>query len=202
MKVMSYNVRGLGQRMKRMDVKQKIIQNRIEFCCIQESKIEEMEEKIGNDLWYNKEYDWVWREAEGRSGGIISIWNRKVFTKSSAWHMRGMLVVNGIWLEDGEQVMIINVYAPCAPAEKEKLWDAITIVLQQNEDVRTCVVGDFNAIREEHERVGRRGEIDRREIRNFTEFISSNNLIELHLKGRKFTCGSDMGCDSRDDMER
>ncbi|KAL8471398.1 hypothetical protein ACS0TY_028884 [Phlomoides rotata] len=146
-----------------------------------------MEERIGNDLWYNKEYDWVWREAEGRSGGIISIWNKNVFSKISVWHIRGMLVVNGTWLEDGEQMMIINVYAPCTPADKEQPWDPIIIVLQQNENVRTCVVGDFNAIKEEYERAGKRGEVDRREIKNFAEFISSNNLIELPLKGRKFT---------------
>ncbi|KAL8514073.1 hypothetical protein ACS0TY_013257 [Phlomoides rotata] len=78
MKVMSFNVRGLGKRMKRMDVKQKIIQYHIDFCYIQESKIETMDTIIGTELWYDREFDWEWREVEGRSGGIISIWSRKV----------------------------------------------------------------------------------------------------------------------------
>ncbi|KAL8463824.1 hypothetical protein ACS0TY_033680 [Phlomoides rotata] len=101
MKVMSFNVRGLGQRMKRKDVKQMIIQNKIDICCIQESKLEKTEQIIRRELWYNSNFDWVWKDVEGRSGGIISIWSRRVFSKISSWHISGMLVVNGIWLEDG-----------------------------------------------------------------------------------------------------
>ncbi|KAL8456316.1 hypothetical protein ACS0TY_034507 [Phlomoides rotata] len=83
--------------------------------------------------------------------------------------------------------MIINVYAPCTAAEKEQLWDVIKIIVEQNEEVRTCVVGDFNSIREVHEKVGKRGEVDQRDIRRFSEFISSSKLMELQLNGRKFT---------------
>ncbi|KAL8473622.1 hypothetical protein ACS0TY_030457 [Phlomoides rotata] len=167
MKVMSFNVRGLGNKIKRNGIKQMIYQNRIDMCCIQESKIEKMEENIGREMWFDREFDWAWREVEGRAGGIISIWNRKVFSKISVWHIKGMLVVNGIWREDNAKVMIINVYAPCTVMEKEQLWDAIKIVLEQNEEVRTCVLWDFNSIREENERIGKRGEVDHRDIRIF-----------------------------------
>ncbi|KAL8472766.1 hypothetical protein ACS0TY_029839 [Phlomoides rotata] len=162
---MSFNVRGLGKKIKKNDVKQMIIQNGIDMCCIQESKIEKIEEKIVKELWFDRDFDWVWRESEGREGGIISIWNRKVFSKISLWHIHGMLVVNEIWLEDNALVMIINVYAPCNVSDKVQLWDAIKIILEQNEKVRTCIIGDFNSIRGENERIGKRGEVDQRDIR-------------------------------------
>ncbi|KAL8531891.1 hypothetical protein ACS0TY_008480 [Phlomoides rotata] len=69
MKVMSFNVRGLGKRIKRKDIKQMIIQNGIDMCCIQESKMEEINENIGQELWFDNEFDWAWREAEDRAGG-------------------------------------------------------------------------------------------------------------------------------------
>ncbi|KAL8513732.1 hypothetical protein ACS0TY_013006 [Phlomoides rotata] len=97
--------------------------------------------------------------------------------------MKGMLVVNGIWREDNVKVMIINVYAPRTVTEKEQLWDVIKIVLEQNENVRVCIVGDFNSIREENERIGKRGDVDHRDIRIFENFISSSRLMELQLKG-------------------
>ncbi|KAL8479590.1 hypothetical protein ACS0TY_026473 [Phlomoides rotata] len=106
-------MRGLGKMMKRNDIK-----NGNDMYCIQESKIEKIEDNIGRDIWFDSDFDWAWREAEGRLGGIISIWNRKAFSKISSWHMKGMLVVNGIWRDDDAKVMIINVYAPCIVSEK------------------------------------------------------------------------------------
>ncbi|KAL8535903.1 hypothetical protein ACS0TY_011522 [Phlomoides rotata] len=125
-----------------------ITQNGIDMYCIQESKLEEINDSLGRELWFDKEFDWAWREVEGRAGVIISIWNKRVFTKISSWHIKGMLVVNGYWNEDNAKMMIINVYAPCNVGEKGLLWDAINTILAQNEEVRTCVVGDFNSIKE------------------------------------------------------
>ncbi|KAL8472810.1 hypothetical protein ACS0TY_029867 [Phlomoides rotata] len=68
MKVMSFKVRGLGKKFKRNDVRQMIIQNGIDIYCLQESKIEQMEKKIGSELWYNSDFDWVWRDTEGLLG--------------------------------------------------------------------------------------------------------------------------------------
>ncbi|KAL8546335.1 hypothetical protein ACS0TY_006158 [Phlomoides rotata] len=144
-------------------------------------------DRIGRALWGEKKWDWAYRESEGRSGGLVSIWNTKVFSKTSSWHINGMLVVNGRWVEDGTYLVIINVYAPCSFREKEQLWEAIKILVDQYEDRKICVVGDFNSIRVESERIGRTVEVDHRDINLFEEFISSSGLIDLPLRGRRFT---------------
>ncbi|KAL8545444.1 hypothetical protein ACS0TY_005558 [Phlomoides rotata] len=77
------------------------------------------------------------------------------------------MVVNGRLGEDGGEMVIINVYAPCSTSEKEQLWEIIKLVIEQNEEARLCVVGDFNSIRAEDKRVGRREEVDRRDINIF-----------------------------------
>ncbi|KAL8530684.1 hypothetical protein ACS0TY_007646 [Phlomoides rotata] len=47
--------------------------------------------------------------------------------------------------------------------------------------------GDFNAIQDESERVGRNAIPDRRDINKFKEFIEESNLIDLQLVSKKFT---------------
>ncbi|KAL8483747.1 hypothetical protein ACS0TY_026433 [Phlomoides rotata] len=173
--------------MKRSEIKKLINSNGIDMCCIQESKLEQVSSRVGNELWPNSDFEWVWKEAEGRAGGLISIWNKNLFTKTSSWHCRGLLVVNGRWREDGGEMVIMNVYAPSALSEKEQLWDLIKMVIQQNVEARVCVVGDFNSIRTADERIGRREEPDRRDINLFVDFISSSGLVDIPLRGRKFT---------------
>ncbi|KAL8535668.1 hypothetical protein ACS0TY_011339 [Phlomoides rotata] len=118
-----------------------------------------MEHKSGGDLWPDRKFEWpdrkfewVWREDEGRSGGLISIWNRKRFVKTSSWHSRGVLVVNGRWVKDNEEMVVINVYAPCDFTDKALVWDMINLVITQNTAAKICVAGDFNSIRAEGER--------------------------------------------------
>ncbi|KAL8490614.1 hypothetical protein ACS0TY_022568 [Phlomoides rotata] len=133
---MTFNVRGLGKRMKRQEVRRIIKTNGIDMCCLQETKMEQMEHMSGGDLWPDREFEWVWREAEGRSGGLISIWNRKWFVKTSSWHSRRVLVVNGRWVEDNEEMVVINVYAPCDFADKALLGCKLQVFpsVDQQED--------------------------------------------------------------------
>lgn len=62
--------------------------------------------------------DWASRDAEGNSGGLISLWKTDNFQKISSWHTAGALVVNGIWVEDGSRCSVINVYGPAPMGEK------------------------------------------------------------------------------------
>ncbi|KAL8478318.1 hypothetical protein ACS0TY_030288 [Phlomoides rotata] len=63
----------MGKRMKRHEVKRLIKKNKVDMCCLQETKLEQVESRLGFDLWPGNKFDWAWREAEGRSGGLISI---------------------------------------------------------------------------------------------------------------------------------
>lgn len=46
MKIFSFNVRGLGKKAKRKEIKEMLKKHRIDFCCIQETKMERMGNKI------------------------------------------------------------------------------------------------------------------------------------------------------------
>ncbi|KAL8466630.1 hypothetical protein ACS0TY_035612 [Phlomoides rotata] len=109
-----------------------------------------------------------------------------------------MLVVNGYWIESGISCVIINVYSSCNLADKLRTWDMIKLVALQNSEECVCVVGDFNAIKEEYERVGRAEFTDQQGIRLFWEFIELSNLIDLPLRGLAYTWyRPDGSCKSR-----
>lgn len=187
MKIFSFNVRGLGKKAKRREIKEMLKKNNIDFCCIQETKLGSMENRICNSIWGDRNYDWVCKEANGNSGGILSIWNDRVFCKVSAWFADGVLVVNGFLRDEGIHICIMNVYAPCLSFEKMALWDLICNIVAQQSSSYIYVARDFNAIRKEEERMGRGTVIDYRDIMSFNDFISNANLVELPLWGRSYT---------------
>ncbi|KAL8547386.1 hypothetical protein ACS0TY_006928 [Phlomoides rotata] len=139
--VMSFNIRGAGKIIKRNEIRSLVCSYGIDMCCVQETKLEKFDVKLGRSLWGNNDCEWAYREAVGRI---------------SSWHINGMLVVNGRWIDGNVKVVIINVYAPCSIPEKQLLWEAINIVVEQSNDRKICVVGDFNSIREANKRVVRR----------------------------------------------
>lgn len=126
-------------------------------------------------------------DAEGLSGGILSIWNKHIFCKVSSWHIRGALVVNGFCREDGKQTCIVNVYAPCSTSEKTVLWDILDNFISQQGDIYICVVGDFNAVRTASERAGQGSFVYVKEMDDFNHFIADANLVEIPLCGRFYT---------------
>lgn len=101
--------------------------------------------------------------------------------------MRGPLIVNGFLKRDGTQCCIVNVYAPCVTQQKTELWDALQLWIEQNSEVCICVIGDFNAIRFDEERVGRSNDGDTRDKELFEEFIIRSNLFDVPLRGRYYT---------------
>lgn len=177
--LISYNIRGLGKREKRRDVRDLIKKVRADVCCLQESKLEQVNNRVARSIWGSQNFDWEFSPSEGNSGGIITIWNSSVFQKTSSWCIKEMLVINGFLTEDGNGCTIINVYAPNTPSLRHDLWDKISIVVDQFKENYLCVVGDFNSIRVENERVGQNASWDRNDMEIFDNFITNGNLLDL-----------------------
>lgn len=159
----------------------------MDIVCIQESKLIEVNEDKCKLIWGNDSCGWAARDAVGRAGGIITLWNPDKLICSSSWHMEGVVVVNGFWGANRVKCSILNVYAPCLLEDRIDLWDRLNTVVHQLGDSCICLAGDFNSIRYEHERCGTGGLVNRRDLRKFEEFICSADLIDLPLHGRKFT---------------
>ncbi|KAL8468941.1 hypothetical protein ACS0TY_031951 [Phlomoides rotata] len=159
MMILSYNVRGSGRKEKRRELRDLIQERRIDVACIQETKMEVMEEKVYKTMWGHRQFEWSYKGAEGNSGGILTMWNPEVFQKISEWHCRGMLV---------------------------------------NSNEMMCVIGDFNAIRDDTDRVGRSTHFDDRDMVKFNNMIEGSDLTEIPLVSRCYTWyRSDGTCKSK-----
>ncbi|PNX72998.1 cysteine-rich receptor-like protein kinase [Trifolium pratense] len=98
-----------------------------------------------------------------------------------------MLCLEGEWGEESKIVNILNVYAPCESRRKRNLWLEIRNTFLAKKEERWCILGDFNAIREESERRGISEQFRRGDMEDFDDFISEAELIDLPLHGRRFT---------------
>ncbi|GKV01589.1 hypothetical protein SLEP1_g14135 [Rubroshorea leprosula] len=81
-------------------------------------------------------------------------------------------------------VYIINIYSPCDPPRKRALWASLKNLISEIGG-NWCLMGDFNAVRNQQERKG--GMSIRRKMLEFDEFINECGLVDLPLIRRKFT---------------
>lgn len=199
MKIGSLNVRGLGSDAKKVEVANFSSLNSLDFCCLQETKMESFSEKDGRRIW-KKGVQWSVENAVGRSGGIITCWDDRKFVCTSSWSLGGAVIVNGWWRETREELCIINVYIPCDRVAKRRIWDSLGLVVAQAAGANVCIIGDFNSILDDGERNGSGWRVSSREMLEFKNFIESNGLIDVSLQGRKYTWYKPDGtCKSRID---
>ncbi|KAL8517088.1 hypothetical protein ACS0TY_015349 [Phlomoides rotata] len=114
--------------------------------------------------------------------------------------MFGAVIVNGLWGNERIECSVVNVNTTCPLNESEALWDIIHSVIVQNALSCCCIAGDFNSVRRESERDGRRGGSSRRrDINVFDDFFRNSGLIDLPLQERSYMWYKPGGsCWSRD----
>lgn len=74
MKLISWNVRGLGSTLKRNAVRKLVRQERVDLLMLQETKLEEVNNSLFKQLWGQEVCEGQWVASSGRSGGIIMLW--------------------------------------------------------------------------------------------------------------------------------
>jgi len=65
-----------------------------------------------------------------------------------------VLVIIGRVILTGEDIVIVNVYAPCEQVAKKDLWERL-VPFTSKTDSCLCMCGDFNSVRSIDERKGR-----------------------------------------------
>ncbi|GJY48039.1 RNA-directed DNA polymerase, eukaryota [Tanacetum coccineum] len=81
----------------------------------------------------------------GNLGGILCIWDPNSFRRSSFTRSDYFVIVRGVWLKSGIDLMIVVVYAPQEAKEKRMLWDYLAHVSNQWVG-KLVMMGDFNEI--------------------------------------------------------
>ncbi|KAL8536826.1 hypothetical protein ACS0TY_012121 [Phlomoides rotata] len=65
MKVLSFNVKGLGKKGKRRRIREMLSKHKIDVCCFQETKMEKMIDDICKSILGDDRLDWACKDSEG-----------------------------------------------------------------------------------------------------------------------------------------
>ncbi|GKD71178.1 RNA-directed DNA polymerase, eukaryota, partial [Tanacetum coccineum] len=182
---MGYDMTGcLAQKAKQDWVKKLCLSNKVNFLSLQETKIKNIDLWCIKRCWGNLAFDYVYSEAVGQSGGILSVWDPNKFQKLNHTISDYCTLVRGVWVPNGRKLLIISIYAPQELSKKRNLWDYLCFTIcNWNGDVVTT--GDFNEVRDSSERFG--SVFNKHGAKMFNDFIAKAGLTEVPLGGCIFT---------------
>ncbi|XP_021975175.1 uncharacterized protein LOC110870296 [Helianthus annuus] len=184
MNVLSLNIRGLGNPGKADWVRGLRVHHEVSFIMIQETQFVDLDSVDVGRFWGRGDFCFDWVASAGRSGGLLSLWDPKVFAMREVSKFSNCLLVSGNIKGSGVSNHMLNVYAPQNVVAKRGLWAEIGELIGDG-DVLWMVAGDFNSVRSEGER--RNSIFNASEANEFNDFIDNTNLHEYSLKGRRFT---------------
>ncbi|GKF71722.1 RNA-directed DNA polymerase, eukaryota [Tanacetum coccineum] len=143
---------------------------------LQKTKMGSIDLSSVRSCWGNSNFDYVHSDSVGNSGGILCIWDPNSFQRSNFTRSDYFVIVRGVWLKSGIDLMIVIVYAPQEAKEKRMLWDYFAHVLNQWVG-KLVMMGDFNDVRYKLDRYGSNFNAHDAEIFNF--FIYNAGLDEV-----------------------
>lgn len=122
MRILPWNVRGLGAGAEVTVIRDFIRNARVNVCFLQESKMEFVYGELISKLWFDDNFEFRFSTAKGRSRGLISIWDKNVSQLSREFFVDRVIVLIGKWKIEGMDATLINVYAPIVVVEQRGFW--------------------------------------------------------------------------------
>jgi len=126
MKIISWNVRGLGSFEKKRDVCQLVREKKPFILCIQETKLFVFDATVCKSIWPDEYVDFSFQPSLGASGGLVTLWDVKEVEVWSSMSFDHILVILGRFLKTGEPFVLLNDYAPCDVNRQQVLWNNLS----------------------------------------------------------------------------
>ena len=199
LRLLSWNVRGLNNPRKREVCKNLLKDWKCDIVCFQEMKVSSIDVAFVRSLWGSPFTDWAVLDAVQTSGGVLLIWDKRVFEKLDV--IVGQFSINVLLrgVVDDFVWACTGVYGPSDDGQRASLWEELSQV-RARWPMAWCVVGDFNIIRYPSERLG--CESFSLAMFAFSDFIESNSLVDLPSEGASFTWFRDSGLPSMSRIDR
>lgn len=183
-KVITWNVRGLNRAPKRNLVKSLIHKWKADVYCLQETKLDEDVELYAKQLWECRWMRCGFREAEGSKGGIIMLWDSRVWTGNLIAKGSYSIFYNFVAAQHSFSWNFTCLYAPHTRPERQSCWEEISTIRGLWEGP-WVVCGDFNINRFMVER--RNSTRISPSMSDISEWIEDMELIDPPPNGGKFT---------------
>nr|GEX40303.1 hypothetical protein [Tanacetum cinerariifolium] len=133
-------------------------ENKVHFLGLQETMTSKVDEFRIKELW------------NGKSGGIIAIWDTSCFSYIGTLEGDCFLAINGTWQSLQTPCLMIIVYVPQSQAKKTRLWSELPNLILDHDNL-TIVMWDFNEVRSSSERM--ESVFNQNGALKFNEFIAN-----------------------------
>ena len=124
-KIITWNVRGLNEGTKRLQVRNLLHSWKADLVCLQETKLHTVNRKLIQSIWRCRHMDWLCQDSNGASGGILLMWDKRVTVKIE--EAVGMHSVSCKFREvaSGFEWAFSGVYGPSSGADRGRLWEEL-----------------------------------------------------------------------------
>ncbi|XP_058767498.1 uncharacterized protein LOC131641214 [Vicia villosa] len=140
---------------------------------------------MAHSFWTCSELGFSFSNSLGRSGGLLTLWNKDNIEVFSSFKGDRYLGIKVWWKNN--LYYVVNIYSSCDLRKKKTLWNDFLILMEKYKDGEWILGGNFNAIKNDRERRGRAVSNNPREVELFAEFINKSSLVDIPCKGKKFS---------------
>ncbi|XP_073049686.1 uncharacterized protein [Primulina eburnea] len=183
MKICSWNIRGGGSSRRRELVRTVIRKENPDIFVVLETKKMMVDRRFVASLWKSRFVDWVTLPAEGRSGGILVMWDPRVILVTENLIGDFSVSIEIKW-KDEFKWWFTAVYGPCKPRQRDFFWDELA-GLHSICGERWCIGGDFNVVRNLNEKMNSNSLTP--SMYCFDNLIQELELYDPPLLNAKFT---------------
>ncbi|GJW29123.1 RNA-directed DNA polymerase, eukaryota [Tanacetum coccineum] len=127
---------------------------------LQETKCGMVDNIWVEDMWGDMGTGYSQLPANGNSGGIIVIWDTRVFWCKEAAGDERFIAVKGEWKGRNEDVFLVCIYGPHVSRHKTSFWDRLG-GLMNRWNRAWCIFGDLNVVRRNEDRLNSQNDIMR-----------------------------------------
>ena len=126
LKLLSWNVRGLNEVDKRLQIRNLLRSWKADIVCLQETKLEWITRVIVRSIWGCSYVDWLYLGSDGASGGILLMWDRRVVEKVE--EVVGHFTVSCKFKNVGDQFewAFTSVCGPNLNKRRRLMWEELT----------------------------------------------------------------------------
>ncbi|KAL4379135.1 hypothetical protein GQ457_02G017150 [Hibiscus cannabinus] len=121
MRLLTWNIRGLGTVTKVNAVKNIVRNQRIDLILLQETKKETFSEVDIGKIWVDDQFDFQFSGATGKSGGLLVLWDISKFDLVLVQAEPNFILLKGKWLPGSLEVLLGNVYGPSQVKDQVKV---------------------------------------------------------------------------------
>ncbi|XP_026429123.1 uncharacterized protein LOC113325110 [Papaver somniferum] len=183
-KIISWNIRGLGDVNKRIVVNSVLLKWRPDVVLLQETKLEVITDQLRREIWSSQDIGCHYLPSQGASGGMCILWDNSKLEVFDTLEERHTIACAFRSRVNQSECFVASVYGPRDRKERRRLWRELGDVMSLW-DVPGVLGGDYNVTRFLEDK--NRGNRITRAMKDFNKFINNWDLVDLPLTGEKYT---------------